>query len=313
MSERIDNAYQDISSFVCIVRSNIVEANNTLYDFLQQLGLHIITKEMGAIWTGSVSPFADQIIDEIFKHAQVIIILLECDEQVRLARDLIKDQQRKQETMFLFQPSLNVIFQAGYAFGRYPKQTILIRMGQSGLFSDIDGRYIVDFSGTKEECLRLLGLLISAGCTLNITENASRDLKSVSTIGISDILSVQNTSWSALTASHNDVSEDINNKSRKRERLISARKIFVVYGRNRHVKEAVFGFLRALDLSPIEWEKAIPFTGSGAPYIGQVLEVLLMQAQVVLVLLTGDDEVKRKNRHTGSKSQIIFQPRPNVV
>jgi hypothetical protein len=41
------------------------------------------------------------------------------------------------------------------------------------------------------------------------------------------------------------------------EELIAdrARNVFVVYGRDRQARDAVFGLLRYLDLRPLEWEK----------------------------------------------------------
>ncbi len=37
---------------------------------------------------------------------------------------------------------------------------------------------------------------------------------------------------------------------------MSERKIFVVYGRNKHITDAMYTFLRALGLEPLEWEQA---------------------------------------------------------
>lgn len=67
------------------------------------------------------------------------------------------------------------------------------------------------------------------------------------------------------------------------------RKVFVIHGRNEIARRGMFEFLRAIGLQPIEWEQAITITGSGSPYIGQVLDAVFGDAQAVVVLQTPDD------------------------
>jgi CAP12/Pycsar effector protein, TIR domain len=49
------------------------------------------------------------------------------------------------------------------------------------------------------------------------------------------------------------------------------RRVFVVHGRNEAAREAMFRFLRALGLGPLEWSEAVALTKSGTPYVGDVL------------------------------------------
>jgi predicted nucleotide-binding protein len=67
------------------------------------------------------------------------------------------------------------------------------------------------------------------------------------------------------------------------------RKVFVVHGRNEAARSAIFTFLRAIGLDPIEWSKAVTMTGEGSPYPGQVLDAAFAAAQAIVVLLTPDD------------------------
>ena len=94
--------------------------------------------------------------------------------------------------------------------------------------------------------------------------------------------------------------------------------VFVVYGRNKHVKREMFAFLRMLKLSPISWEEAVLSTSRHAPYIGETLNALLKGAQAVVVLLTGDDEAQLRselsiNDEPGNERILLPQPRLNVV
>ena len=45
--------------------------------------------------------------------------------------------------------------------------------------------------------------------------------------------------------------------------LSRARKVFVVHGRNGAARTAMFAFLRAIGLDPIEWSVAVQMTGEG--------------------------------------------------
>ncbi len=95
------------------------------------------------------------------------------------------------------------------------------------------------------------------------------------------------------------------------------RKVFVVHGRDRRAAEAVFDFLRALDLAPLEWDVARGLTRRPSPYVGEVLDAAFSAAQAVLVLFTPDEEVSLRpqfHRHDHPEdSAVARQARPNVL
>jgi predicted nucleotide-binding protein len=98
----------------------------------------------------------------------------------------------------------------------------------------------------------------------------------------------------------------------------ASKNVFVVYGRNKHVKQEMFAFLKMLSLSPIPWEEAVLFTNRSASYIGEALDGLLHRAQAVVVLLTGDDEAQLRsefsiNNDSEDDRVLSPQPRPNVL
>jgi predicted nucleotide-binding protein len=96
-----------------------------------------------------------------------------------------------------------------------------------------------------------------------------------------------------------------------------ARKVFVVHGRNESARKAMFEFLRALGLSPIEWSKAVKMTGEASPYIGRVLDVALREAQAIVVMLTPDDIAYLRSEYATGKDDPEIEPlgqaRPNVL
>ncbi|MDM2050245.1 nucleotide-binding protein [Mycobacteroides abscessus] len=97
----------------------------------------------------------------------------------------------------------------------------------------------------------------------------------------------------------------------------NARKVFVVHGRNLVARDAMFGFLRAIGLDPIEWSTAISATGSASPYIGQALDAAFKMAQAVVVLLTPDDIAYLRPEYADADDDGEREPtpqaRPNVL
>lgn len=96
------------------------------------------------------------------------------------------------------------------------------------------------------------------------------------------------------------------------------RSVFVVHGRNRHARDAMFSFLRALGLQPIEWNEAVLATGRPNPYVGEVLDAAFARAQTVLVLMTPDDEARLRDpfQEPGDpvhETATTPQARPNVL
>jgi len=94
--------------------------------------------------------------------------------------------------------------------------------------------------------------------------------------------------------------------------------VFVVHGRNEDERRALFQFLRALGLQPIEWTQAIRMTGEPSPYVGTVLDTAFREAAAVVVLLTPDDEARLKKKHQKQREpayerRLTGQARPNVL
>jgi predicted nucleotide-binding protein len=96
------------------------------------------------------------------------------------------------------------------------------------------------------------------------------------------------------------------------------RAVFVVHGRNVAARDAMFDFLRALGLLPIEWSQAVAATGRPSPYVGEVLKAAFERAQAVMVLMTPDDEARLRPHFHGRgepphETNLTPQARPNVL
>lgn len=96
------------------------------------------------------------------------------------------------------------------------------------------------------------------------------------------------------------------------------RAVFVVHGRNLAARDAMFEFLRALGLLPIEWSQAVAATGRPSPYVGEVLKAAFGRAKAVMVLMTPDDEARLRPHFQGRgepphETDLTPQARANVL
>ena len=96
------------------------------------------------------------------------------------------------------------------------------------------------------------------------------------------------------------------------------RKVWVVHGRNLKARNAMFAFLRAIGLDPMQWGEALALTGKGTPYTGEVLDHAFAEAQAVVVLITGDDMARLGTRFAEphdppEETDPTPQARPNVL
>lgn len=100
--------------------------------------------------------------------------------------------------------------------------------------------------------------------------------------------------------------------------LADPKKVFVVHGRNDAARKAMFDFLRALGLAPMEWNEVIDHSGKGTPYVGEAIDAAFKQAKAVVVILTGDDEARLRRQfcEDGEEERekaLTRQARPNVI
>jgi len=85
-----------------------------------------------------------------------------------------------------------------------------------------------------------------------------------------------------------------------------------------NARNALYTFLRAIGLQPIEWSQAVKATKKGAPYVGEVLIAAFRKAAAVVVLLTPDDEARLRKtlqKPTDPRFEKVLtgQARPNVI
>jgi predicted nucleotide-binding protein len=98
----------------------------------------------------------------------------------------------------------------------------------------------------------------------------------------------------------------------------SRSRVFVIHGRDEEMRRALFDFLRAIDLKPIEWSEAVALTGKPSPFVGEILDAAMLHAQAIIVLFTGDDQARLKDEFLSGNDPVYErettpQSRPNVI
>ena len=94
--------------------------------------------------------------------------------------------------------------------------------------------------------------------------------------------------------------------------------VFVVHGRDVALRSAMYEFLGALGLRPLEWGHAIRAAKGGNPYVNDAVAKVMEQAQAIVILLSADDEAKLKDQFVGAserqtEGKLRGQARPNVI
>jgi predicted nucleotide-binding protein len=86
--------------------------------------------------------------------------------------------------------------------------------------------------------------------------------------------------------------------------------VMVIHGHDKQANDALFAWLRAIELQPREWSQLIRATGSASPFIGEVLDKALRDVQAVIAFFTPDEYVTAAGSDHGRGR---LQARPNVL
>jgi predicted nucleotide-binding protein len=95
----------------------------------------------------------------------------------------------------------------------------------------------------------------------------------------------------------------------------SKKNVFVVYGRDEALRLDLFAFLRAIGLTPLEFEEMVHLTGKPSPFTLEVLQAAFHHVQACVVLLSPDESVclRPSLQEIGDPGTPELQPRPNVL
>jgi predicted nucleotide-binding protein len=131
--------------------------------------LHVKPLEWNSLieMTGKPAPHISEILEVGFSRAAAVVVLFTPDDVGRLRDDLQGRDELESDRDFTGQARLNVVFEAGLAFGTHPERTVLVQVGNVRPFSDLAGRHIVRLDNSARSRKELATKLRNAGCAVD--------------------------------------------------------------------------------------------------------------------------------------------------
>lgn len=152
---------------VFVVHGRNRTLRNAMFSFLRSLSLEPMEWQKGIAATGQGTPPVDQIVDALFRQAVAIVVLFTPDDDVILKAEFRKHDDAPYEAQMVGQARPNVLFEAGMAFARHPRETVMVQVGDVKHFSDIGGRHLTRLTNSAESRRELITKLKNAGCDVD--------------------------------------------------------------------------------------------------------------------------------------------------
>ncbi len=158
------------SKKIFVVHGRNEKSRLAIFTFLRSIGLEPLEWSEAIALTGEGSPYIGDVLDNAFKAAIAILVLFTGDDLARIGTKYLTLEDDNE--VLTPQPRPNVLFEAGLAFGRNPKRTILVQIGKLRTFSNISGRHIIYLDNSAEKRNDLISRLKTAGCDINTSSKS---------------------------------------------------------------------------------------------------------------------------------------------
>lgn len=160
---RMADPLADISKNVMVVYGRDQALRDDLFNFFRALKLNPIEWSDAVRATRKASPYVGEILEAAFRMAQAVVVLLSPDEYVQLRAELCYGGEELAKEQG-FQPRANVFIEAGMALATKEQRTLIVKVGNVKIPSDIEGRHVIDMDGSPEQRNELAQRLKTAGC-----------------------------------------------------------------------------------------------------------------------------------------------------
>ena len=162
-----------VEADVFVVHGRDETARDAMFAFLRSVGLRAVGFAEVLAGIRDCSPFTGQVLEQAFDSVKAVVVVLTPDDEARLRPPLLTPDDPAYESRLTPQPRPNVIFEAGMAFGRHPRKTILVEVGRNlRPFSDITGRHVIRMDGSEKRRRELLDQLRKIDCPVQESDRA---------------------------------------------------------------------------------------------------------------------------------------------
>lgn len=149
---------------VFVVYGRNEDARISLFTFLRAIGLHPLEWTELVKATGEGSPYIGEILEKGFSEAKAVVVLMSPDDVGKVKKEFRREGDPPSETELTPQARLNVIFEAGMAFGYCAERTVVVELGSLRPFSDISGRHVIRLDNSTKKRQELAQRLRTLGC-----------------------------------------------------------------------------------------------------------------------------------------------------
>ncbi|MEC5193098.1 MULTISPECIES: nucleotide-binding protein [unclassified Arthrobacter] len=156
---------------VFIVHGRNTAARDELAKFLRHLDAKPISWTEAAALTKKPSPTTMEIINAGMAKAQAIVVIFTPDDEAQLKSKYVKADDGLHEKQLTGQARQNVLLEAGMALGAAPGRTVLVRLGQIRMISDIEGINWIDLGDGWDARTRLRDALVNANVSLELNKD----------------------------------------------------------------------------------------------------------------------------------------------
>lgn len=154
---------------VFVVHGRNVKLTRDTFSLLRAMRLEPLEWGKALKATKQGAPYVGDVLDEAFKGVGAVLVLLSPDDSAKLNREFWRQDEAEYERKLSGQPRPNVLFEAGLAFGRHPRSTVLAQVGKLRPISDIAGRHVVHLSNHAESRKELANKLEACGCEVDLS------------------------------------------------------------------------------------------------------------------------------------------------
>lgn len=152
---------------VLVISGKNEKTKGAMFRFLRKIGLHPFELKNRA----RRSSYPYEGIQAVFKDACAVLVLLTGDDEAKLRERYDPKKDSEDERLLYPQLRANVLFEAGMAFAQRPNNTILVKLGNLRLCSDLRGRSCIELNNTREKRCELITTLRSVGCIIDLSNN----------------------------------------------------------------------------------------------------------------------------------------------